>query len=194
MSSTNRSKARNSHISDYYVTPVDKIEEFIKEFIKYEPDAFNGHILDPCAGGDKHYPMSYPQALINIGVPPENIDTIDIRPDSLAKVKGDYLTHDCKGKYNIIITNPPFVIARQVIEKALDDIKNDGLVIMLLRLNFFGGELRRDMWKRQMPEYSFVYNKRLSFTADGKTDSIEYNHLIWKKDWCPDFCKLKVID
>mgnify|MGYP000076700854 CR=1 len=36
MSSTNRSKHRDGHISDYYVTPQDQIKIFLNEFIKDE--------------------------------------------------------------------------------------------------------------------------------------------------------------
>lgn len=192
MSSTNRSNARETHISDYYVTPIDKIINFIDSFVEVEED-FEGKILDPCAGGDiNNHPMSYPEALKRCGY--TNIDTIDIREDSLANIKGDYLKMDCKDKYNIIITNPPFNIAREIIEKALDDVKEDGFVIMLVRLNFFGSKARRDMWERQMPKYSFVHSKRLSFTDDGKTDSIEYQHLVFQKGFYPEFTQLKVID
>ena len=191
MSSTNRSEARDTHIADYYVTPIDKIINFIDAFVKVEED-FEGKILDPCSGGDENHPMSYPEALKRCGY--TNIDTIDIREDSLANIKGNYLEMDCKDKYNIIITNPPFNLAREIIEKALDDVQEDGFVIMLVRLNFFGGKLRRDMWENHMPKYSFVYNKRLSFTDDNKTDSIEYQHLIWQKGHYPDFTQLRVID
>ncbi len=190
MSSTNRSDARSRHKSDYYVTPIDKIVDFIKAFEKAEGRLI-GKILDPCSGGDPKNLMSYPEALKQYGYC--DIDTLDIREDSLADTKADYLTHDCKDKYNIIITNPPFNLAREIIEKALDDVKEDGYVIMLLRLNFFGSKARRDMWEKQMPKYSFVHSKRLSFTDDGKTDSIEYQHLVWQKGYYPEFTKLKVI-
>ena len=170
MSSTNRSDARSNHVADYYVTPVDKVIDFIDAFVETEED-FEGKILDPCAGGDEKHPMSYPEALKQCGY--LDVDTLDIREDSLADIKSDYLTYDCKDRYSIIITNPPFNLARPIIEKALDDVKEGGYVIMLLRLNFFGSKTRRDMWENQMPKYSFVHSKRLSFTDNGKTDSIE---------------------
>lgn len=66
MSSTNRGYDR--HKSDYYVTPVEEVEEFLHKFIKYEPDAFDGIILDNCAGGDRNHPMSYPTALTNLNL------------------------------------------------------------------------------------------------------------------------------
>jgi len=44
-----------------------------------------------------------------------------------------------------------------------------------------------------MPSYVFVHSKRISFTDNGKTDSIEYAHYVWKKGECPKFSKLMVI-
>lgn len=196
MSSTNRSNARNTHISDYYITPINKIIIFLNEFNKYENilSKPNTLILDCCAGGDSKHPMSYPEALIKCGVTPNNIETLDIREDSLANIKTDYLTYQCSNKFDVIITNPPFNQARQIIEKALNDVKDNGFVIMLLRLNYFGGKLRKDMWEKQMPKYAFVHSRRMSFTDDGKTDSIEYMHCVWQKGYYPEFTQLKVIE
>lgn len=194
MSSTNRSKSRDNHISDYYVTPQYKIVEFLNEFNKHE-DIFkqNKYILDPCAGGDEKHLMSYPEALKQIGVSDNNIVTVDIREDSLADIREDYLSIDCPGDFDLIITNPPFNLAREIIEKALNDVNDNGFVIMLLRLNFFGGKLRKDMWENQMPKYAFIHNRRMSFTDDNKTDSIEYMHCVWQKGYYPEFTKIKVI-
>ena len=126
MSSTNRSEARDLHISDYYITPVNRIIDFLNEFNKHE-NVFkeNVRILDCSAGGDKEHSMSYPEALKTFGC--NDITTIDIREDSLADIKGNYLEVDCKGKYDVIITNPPFNISRSIIDKALDDVSEGGV-------------------------------------------------------------------
>jgi len=189
MSSTLRGYER--HQLDYYVTPIDQIIKFIKEFKKVEK--LKGFILDPCAGGDKNHKMSYPQALKKAGIKDNNIKTIDIRKDSRALIKKNYLKMEVKDDFDIIITNPPFKIARNIIEKALKDVKNGGFVIMLLRLNYFGSQKRFDLWQKQLPKYCFVHHQRMSFTDNGKTDSIEYCHLVWEKGLKPDFTKLKVI-
>ncbi|HBF3986180.1 TPA: hypothetical protein KOD80_004273 [Clostridioides difficile] len=44
-----------------------------------------------------------------------------------------------------------------------------------------------------MPKYIFVHNRRMSFTDDGKTDSIEYAHFVWQKGYNPKFSQLKVL-
>lgn len=121
MSSTNRGYDR--HKADYYVTPQRAIEEFIE---KAQEDLFfdTGKLyLDPCAGGDDSNEMSYPAVFKRkLGI---NLDTIDIREDSRAIIKDDYLKTPYKG-YHTIITNPPFNIARELIEKALEDVEEGG--------------------------------------------------------------------
>jgi len=183
MSSTNRSNARDAHISDYYVTPIPEVVKFIEEFRKLEPNAFDGYILDPCAGGRvEGEPMSYPEAMIQCGIDGHNITTVDIREDSRAHVIGDFLEQP-PGHFDVIITNPPFGIALDIIKKALDDVKPNGWVVMLLRLNFLEGKARKEFWEKQMPKYIFVHHKRMSFTEKGGTDSIAYAHFVFHKGY-----------
>jgi hypothetical protein len=192
MSSTNRSDSRDYHISDYYITPVEVIKEFLNKFIYLEGKHVFKLVLDPCAGGDAHHPMSYPKALEDFGIK-GNIVTIDIREDSLAELKSDYLTLDVKKQnFNVIITNPPFSHALEIIQKALHDVTDDGYVIMLLRLNFLGSKKRKPFWDANPPKYIFVHSKRISFFGNSNTDSIEYAHFVWQKN-NKDTTKLFVI-
>lgn len=193
MSSTNRSKARDAHVADYYKTPVAQVQLFLHEFLRHEPRALDGYILDPCAGGCPQTTMSYPEALEAIGIAPAAIDTIDIRQDSRARVRDDYLLQDTANRFDAIITNPPFSLAREVIEKALSDVLDGGWVVMLLRLNFLEGKARKAFWDAQMPRYIFVHHQRMSFTADGRTDSVAYAHYCWQKGTRPEFAEIRVI-
>lgn len=178
MSSTNRGYDR--HKSDYYVTPQDQIELFLNEFLKIENINNDVIILDPCAGGDENSEMSYPVVLEKL-LKYSIIQTIDIREDSPAMLKTNYLTYDCRHYYDMIITNPPFNIALDVIKKALDDMDEGGFVIMLLRLNFLGSKQRFEFWQNNKPKYIFVHHKRMSFVKGGGTDSVEYAHFVWQK-------------
>lgn len=136
--------------------------------------------------------MSYPKAIETLyGESP--IKTIDIRDTSLASIKTDYLTYDLPVKPQVIITNPPFNIAMDIINKALYDVADNGFVIMLLRLNFLETKARKDFFDSHMPKYIFVHHKRMSFTDKGGTDSIAYCHMVWQKGYNPEFSKIKVI-
>ena len=227
MSSTNRHNADKRHIADYYVTPIPDIELFLRELDKRVCLQWDKRkIIDCCAGGNEeklfslgggiigirelYHPMSYPTAIHNV-FGNCNVNTIDIRKDSLAATKGDYLTMNVKDyEPEIIITNPPFAIATDIIEKAISDVVDGGYVIMLLRLNFFGSEERKPFFEKYMPEWCFVHRKIMSFVdkkdnigcvefnkdnkpKKGSTDSIEYAHFVFRKGAKPDYTKLVVI-
>lgn len=199
MSSTNRGYER--HKTDYYVTPKHAVEDFLGAWLQdlSNEDEWNDICerpdrvmwLDPCAGGDENHEMTYPSVLKEqFGV---EARTLDIREDSLASEKVDYLEADLVYAPTVIITNPPFYLAKEIIEKALEDVRDDGYVVMLLRLNFFGSKARFPFFQEHLPERVYVHHRRFSFTDDGNTDSIEYMHAVWKKGVNPEYSKLKVI-
>ena len=191
MSSTNRGTVRNGN--DYYTTPVKSIVDFIDAFNQVE-NVFQEDIsiLDPSAGGDAINPMSYPTALSHMGISLSNLTTIDIREDSLAEIKGNFLELD-QGEYDVVITNPPFHLAKEFVQHSLKHTKENGFVIMLLRLNFFETKSRKPFFEKQMPKYAFVHHKRMSFTGDGKSDSVAYMHCVWQKGYYPDATELRII-
>lgn len=194
MSSTNRSKksySKREGMGDYYITPVSEIVKFLDDFIQYE-SLDNKHILDPCAGGDKNHPMSYPKAINDCKINCSRLNTVDIREDSLADFKGNFL--ECNTRSEVVITNPPFFIAEDILHKALNDVVDGGLVILLLRLNFLGSKKRKQtLWDKHLPKYVFVHNSRMSFTDNGNRDSVEYGHFVWYKNYYPEFTNMKVI-
>lgn len=216
MSSTNRSKAREKHVADYYVTPQKPIADFLEKFCKDENINLNYEkwenkkykILDPCAGWNPEYAvvnsyweevvvkaqdMSYPAVLFEFWADYNSITTNDIRKDSPACYHFDYTEWEGTAKYDIIITNPPFNIAQDIIKKSLELCEEWWYVIMLLRLNYFWWKVRQDFWKKNMPKYAYVHNRRMSFTQNGNTDSVEYMHCVWQKWGNPEETKLKII-
>lgn len=197
MSSTNRSDARKEHIADYYITPTKDIVNFLGHLdnaVTLDFSDENQIVLDPCAGGDENHCMSYPFAMKEYyKIPNTYLRTIDIRQDSLADTKGNYLEMQLDYKPYCIITNPPFNLALQFIQKALDDVRDGGYVIMLLRLNFLETKARKEFFDNYMPEYIFVHHKRMSFIEGGGTDSVAYAHYVWRKGYYPEFSKIKVI-
>ncbi len=201
MSSTKRGGQRE--ISDYYMTPQVEIEKFLSSWIEelerpYHYCEIGSYTtwtwFDPCAGGDEKNEASYPVVLRRM-FPGITVGTMDIRGDSRAVIIHDYLKYQFPNEtiIHVIITNPPFSLAQEIIQKALQDVSNGGYVIMLLRLNFLGSVKRFPFWNQQLPVWCYVHHNRMSFTPDGKTDSIEYAHFIWQKNTSPDFTMMKVI-
>lgn len=200
MSSTRGKKWRND--SDYYITPQSTISSFLRAMRDEFPAFLTApRFLDPCAGGHAGYAMAYPTALINAGVNHTSITTVDIRNDSPADYKGtDFLSWKPSVKYDVIITNPPFVHALPIIQRALTMVDDNGFVIMLLRLNFFGSQDRYDFWQTCRPAYAFVHSKRINFReamqvgSKVQQDSVEYMHCVWMgAAHSPAWTQLRVI-
>lgn len=199
MSSTNRNNAEKRHIADYYVTPVKDIVTFLgalDEEITLDVFDKENLILDPCAGGDISHKMSYPTALKEyyaLGSDYSQLHTLDIREDSLAETICNYLETELDYQPYLIISNPPFNQAIEFITKALDNVKDGGYVVMLLRLNFLETKARKEFFDTYMPKWIFVHHKRMSFTDKGGTDSVAYCHMVWKKGDYPKFAQIRVI-
>jgi hypothetical protein len=207
MSSTNR--GYNRHIADYYVTPKYVVKDFLSSFLQDEnidrPDRMSW--LDPCCGGDENNEATY-LTVINDEFEPKSICGIDIRQDSRADVKMDFLQCEKQNmlEHDIVISNPPFYLAEQFIRKSIEFTKNGGYVIMLLRLNFFGSQHRKQLFDEFMPYACYVHMKRINFISPSmkkqmeslgkKTptgDSIEYAHFVWKIGENNNFCKTFII-
>ena len=196
MSSTLRGYDR--HKSDYYVTPdwiIDELFDSIPELF----EEMDGRIaLDPCAGGGivngtQAFGMPYPEALKRQGW--KTIHTMDVREDSLAEIKHDFLQWDTKIDYDLIITNPPFAIAEEITRKALSLADPEsGKVIMLQRLNWLGSASRDDFFTQYPPSFIVMHAKRPSFGGTTSTDSVEYAHFIWDnadKSGCTQFVRIR---
>ncbi|WP_368485292.1 SAM-dependent methyltransferase [Pseudoalteromonas sp. SD03] len=187
MSSTNRRTQRNA--DDYYVTPHWLIEDFLAAFAENNmlvcsPDE-DPRVLDPSAGGCEQYPMSYPTVLEEEGF---IVESWDIREDSRANLTGvNFLnvpSYESR-KYDMIITNPPFNLAQEFTEHALEMVKEGGLVIMLQRLNWLGSQKRKPMWQKLPLAAVYVHSKRPGFDPlkPSKTDSTEYAHFVFSKGY-----------
>jgi len=78
-------------------------------------------------------------------------------------------------KTDLILTNPPFSMAREFIDHSLS-ISNT--CIMLLRINYLGSIGRHAWWKENTPTALHVLSKRPSFTGKG-TDATDYAWYVW---------------
>lgn len=161
MSATNRGKKR--HERDMYETPSWCVEVLIPEIVwGFEPD-----ILEPAAGNG---------AIVEVlqrDVYP-NIYRGDITTGQ------DFLDDQSTGRYDFIVTNPPYSLAQSFVDKALH-IAN--CVIMLPPFGLYGSLERHDWWIQHEPTAQFTLSRRPMFAKnkDGKwgTDSETYAWLVW---------------
>ena len=145
------------HANDNYPTP-----EFALQALSRELGPFlRGIALEPCAGDRRivrHFRMLTWTAF-------------DIRDDPPV----DFTTWSTFGRWDYCITNPPYPLAQQFVDRARACCDR---VWMLLRLNFLGGQKRCEWWARNRPSHIWVLSKRPSFTGAG-TDRTEYAWFGW---------------
>lgn len=144
--STTRERAQD----DYYATPYQATEMLLDEV------KFVGNFLEPCVGGGhivdvikKYYPDEcvYGVDLVDRGY-----------PNTLV---ADFLKHDFLGqKFDNVVTNPPYSLAQEFLEKSVEVINDGGKIAMFLKIQFLEGAKRREMFKKYPPKYIYVFSKR----------------------------------
>lgn len=93
----------------------------------------------------------------------------------------DYLKTKFPNKMDIIITNPPFSLTEEFIEKSLSELNEDGTMAYLQRVNFLGSKKRVPFWKKVgFPDKSPIIVPRPRFVG-GNSDSCEYAWFIWDR-------------
>ena len=170
--------------NDFYQTPQKVIDALLNNYeIDEEKQCY---ILEPCAGDGAIIKELQREGYCNI-------KAIEIRPEETQNLNelvgygrfaiADFLTMSEKhtGRPDVIITNPPFSLAMEILEKSMKIVSEKGKVILLLRLGFLASDKRFDFMRENPPTDMFVLHKRPSFTGKG-TDSQEYGWFVWDKD------------
>lgn len=139
MSATNRGNAERVE-QDFYPTPPKVVDLILPELYDDRDISF----IEPCRGDrviyDKVPYINKQYAELSEGV--------------------DYLNTPFSA--DICVTNPPFSLAQEFLEKSLKECLT---TVFLLRLNFLGSKKRYNFWQANPPTHLFVLSERPSFVA-----------------------------
>lgn len=96
------------------------------------------------------------------------------------------------GVYDAIITNPPFSVAREFVEKAL---KIAPVVIMLVKQNYWNTKGRLTMWDEHRPSFFLPITWRLAFLKEerGNSPLMDCAWCVWIRDWDEPGCFIEPI-
>lgn len=142
MSAANRGSKRNE--KDFYATPIPVVANFLKHYpIK------DGSILEPAAGNGNILRAIREAGYTN---PVTSVEIREQEREGLEQygrvIIGDFLSLSLNMACSTIITNPPYSLAQQFVEKAFEVAGTDTDIIMLLRLAFLESKKRREFWQR----------------------------------------------
>lgn len=159
--------------NDYYATPFEATEAILSR------EELHGSILEPAAGEGhiskvlrEHYPNS------------QIISTDLVQRDDrfgCGIVGGvDFLTENYPEKFNNVITNPPFSLAKEFAEKALE--VSTGKVILFAKIQFLEGRQRKDFFATHPPKAVYVFSKRVNPLRNGL--EVDENGKPWSSTMC----------
>lgn len=169
MSATNRGSERVE--SDYYPTPAWCVHRLLDE-VRLPSGAW----LEPCAGDGAIIRAS---RCVLTGA---QWAAMELREEMRAPLSGlcpttigDFLASDLgAARYDVILTNPPYSLAMEFVQKSLAVSR---VTAMLLRLNFLGSQERAAFFRAHPPSV-YVMPNRPSFVG-GRTDACEYAWFVW---------------
>jgi hypothetical protein len=96
----------------------------------------------------------------------------------------DFFMEKCPFRINAIITNPPYSVATEFIERSLKLMReNGGFVAMLLRTDFDHAKSRRHIFADHRAfTRKLILTKRIQWFEDSKS-SPSFNHAWFMWDW-----------
>lgn len=159
--------------NDYYATNPKAVEMLLTN---YTFDATT--ILEPCVGG------GHIAKTINRFYSDREITCMDIvnrgYPNTIIQ---DFLTYKTDKKFEGIITNPPFSLAQEFIEKGMELLTDNGKMAMFLKIQFLEGAKRKNFFEKYPPKYIYVFRNRMATWNNGN----ELNTDTGKK-WATTMC------
>ena len=82
-------------------------------------------------------------------------------------IVADFLEYETDERYEGIITNPPFSLAQQFVEKGMELLKDGGQMLMFLKIQFLEGKNRIEFYNKYPPKYIYVFSRRMATWNDG---------------------------
>lgn len=141
-------------------------------------EPFGETILEPCCGGGHIVSV-----LRELGKQVSTNDLYDYGFECDTHL--DFLM-EINEFHGDIITNPPYKLAAEFAEHALDIIPDGNKVAMFLKLTFLEGKGRKPLFDRHELQTVYVSRSRLNCGMNGifsGTSAVAYAWFVWQKGW-----------
>lgn len=103
----------------------------------------------------------------------------------------DFLKETLDGFEGDIITNPPYSVGFEFVQRALESVRPGGKVAMLLKVQFLEGQKRGVFFKGTPPRTVYISSSRISCAKNGDFErfpnsAIAYAWYVWEKGFTGD--------
>lgn len=159
-------REREEH--DFYATPANATRLFLDN---HKINAKT--ILEPACG------QGHISKVLEEYFPETEIISTDLINRGYGNAGIDFLENDFE-KTDVVITNPPFKLAKEFIEKALTIANKE--VIMFAKIQFLETESRKKLFKNTPLKYVYVHSKRVSPMRGGSP--VDENGKPWSSVMC----------
>lgn len=101
----------------------------------------------------------------------------------------DFLKNSRENADVDIVTNPPYKLAQEFVEKSMQVVGNGHKVAMFLKLTFLETAKRRELFKKYPPKTVYVASQRIACWPNGKPTTqsmVCYAWFVWEKGFSGD--------
>jgi hypothetical protein len=159
---------------DYYATNPEAVKMLLTKY------TFDAHtILEPCVGGGH-----IANAINDFYTTKREITGMDLvdrgYPGTIVAdflifltcchailILSNYKIYKTDKKYEGIITNPPYSLAKEFVEKGMELLEDDGQMAMFLKIQFLEGAKRKELFDKYPPKYIYVFRNRMATWNSG---------------------------
>jgi len=136
---------------DFYATNPKALKLFLD---KIGQDGFEiqGRIWE-CACGQGHLSKELKRNKYNV----KSTDLID---RGYGDGVVDFLKQEVREWHTSILTNPPFKLAEEFVEKGLDLIQDGYNLILFLKIQFLEGQKRKILFEKYPPKFVYIHSSR----------------------------------
>lgn len=158
--------------NDFYATNPEAVRKLIKEYKFNE----NGTWFEPCVG------QGHIANTIN-DIYKTHVVGMDIVYRGYQNtIVSDFLTYETNDKYDNIISNPPYSLAGEFVEKSIELLSDNGKMAMFLKIQFLEGLKRKELFEKYPPKYIYVFRSRMATWNNG--NSTDENGKRWATTMC----------
>lgn len=162
------STTRNRVEDDYYATPTCSTEALLSV------EKFNQNIWE-CACGGGHLSdvlenHGYKTLKTDIVQRRKDVQVLNFLDNNITKYNGD------------IITNPPYSLAQEFLEKAINIVEDGAKVALFLKIQFLEGKKRKEMFEKYPPKVVYVFSERQNPLRNG--EALDEKGKSWSSTMC----------